>query len=79
MPTSPRNSSLFRLKPENAAARRGRPTSWARLLVGATVAVGAAFFTFGIRMRVLRRFGQTPTGLVEDALTVGAAQLVLKG
>ena len=48
-------------------------------LLGATAAVGAAFLTFGIRMRALRRFGQTPTGLVEDALTIGAAQLVLKG
>ncbi|MES2033362.1 MAG: DUF4126 domain-containing protein, partial [Pseudomonadota bacterium] len=25
----------------------------------------------------LRRFGQTPTGLVEDALTVGAAKAVV--
>jgi hypothetical protein len=26
----------------------------------------------------MRRFGQTSTGLVEDALTVGAAQLVTR-
>lgn len=27
----------------------------------------------------MRRFGQKSTGLVEDALTLGAAQLVMKG
>ncbi len=46
-------------------------------ILGATAAVGAAYLTFGLRMRALRRFGQTPTGVIEDALTIGAAQAVL--
>lgn len=48
-------------------------------LLGATAAVGAAYLTFAARRRAMRRFGQTRTGLVEDALTVGAAQLVVSG
>ncbi len=61
------------------AALAPRRRALAGALLGATAAVGAAYLTFDLRMRALRRFGQTPTGLVEDALTVGAAQLVLKG
>jgi uncharacterized membrane protein len=48
-------------------------------VLGAAGAVGAAYLTFGVRMWALRRFGQTQTGLVEDALTVTAAQLVTSG
>jgi uncharacterized membrane protein len=48
-------------------------------VLGAAAAVGAAYVTFGVRMWAMRRFGQTPTGLVEDALTVAAAQLVVAG
>lgn len=48
-------------------------------LLGAGASVAAAYVTFDIRMRALRRWGQTPTGLVEDALTVGAAQWVVRG
>ena len=61
------------------AALAPRRRALAGALLGATAAVGAAYLTFDLRMRALRLFGQTPTGLVEDALTVGAAQLVLKG
>lgn len=53
-----------------------------RMLLGgaiaASAAVAAAYVTFHFRMKALRRFGQTPSGLVEDALTVGAAQLVTR-
>ena len=45
--------------------------------LGAAAAVGAAYLTFDLRMRALRRFGQTPTGLVEDGLTVAAAEAVV--
>lgn len=48
-------------------------------LLGAGASVAAAYVTFDIRMRALRRWGQTPTGLVEDALTVGAAHEVVRG
>lgn len=45
-------------------------------LIGAGVAVGAAYLTFDLRMRALRRYGQTPTGAVEDAIAVAAAALI---
>lgn len=45
-------------------------------VVGATAAVASSYLTFALRMRALKRYGQTPTGLVEDALAVGMAQLV---
>lgn len=46
-------------------------------VLGAGAAVGAAYLTFDLRMRALRRFGQTPTGLVEDGLTVAAAEAIV--
>lgn len=46
-------------------------------LLGAAAAAGAAYLTFDARTRAMRRFGQTPTGLVEDALTVAAAQSIV--
>lgn len=46
--------------------------------IGAGAAVVAAYVTFHLRMRAMRRFGQTSTGVVEDALTVGAAQLATR-
>jgi uncharacterized membrane protein len=59
------------------AALAPRRRALAGAVLGAVGAVGAAYVTFGVRMWALRRFGQTPTGLVEDALTVAAAQLVV--
>jgi uncharacterized membrane protein len=47
-------------------------------VLGAGGAVAAAYLTFGARMAAMRRYGQKPTGLVEDALTLGATQLVMK-
>lgn len=46
--------------------------------LGAGAAVAAAYVTFHARMKAIKRFGQTPSGLVEDALTVGAARLVTR-
>lgn len=45
-------------------------------VIGAGAAVAAAYITFALRMRAMRRFGQTSTGVIEDALTLGAAQTV---
>ena len=56
------------------ASRRRRALG---ALLGAAAAAGATYLTFGARMRAMRRFGQTSTGLVEDALTLGAAQAVV--
>jgi uncharacterized membrane protein len=58
-----------------ALAPRGRALGGA--VLGAAAAVGAAYLTFGLRRLAIGRFGQTTTGLVEDALTVGAAELVM--
>jgi|SRR5215217_661727 len=48
-------------------------------VLGATGAIIAAYVTFDLRMRALRKYGQASTGLVEDAITVGAAQMVVAG
>ncbi|QCB55716.1 DUF4126 family protein [Sphingopyxis sp. PAMC25046] len=48
-------------------------------LLGVAGAVSAAFVTFDLRMRAIRRFGQKPTGLVEDALVLGATHFTMKG
>ncbi|RYE96474.1 MAG: hypothetical protein EOO78_21295 [Oxalobacteraceae bacterium] len=47
-------------------------------LLGATTAVVAAYLTFNVRMRAIERYGQTSTGVVEDAITVGAATLIMR-
>lgn len=47
-------------------------------MLGAGGAVAAAYLTFGLRMRAMRRFGQKSTGLVEDALTLAATQWVVR-
>lgn len=60
-----------------ALAPRSRALTGA--VLGATAAVAAAYVTFALRMRAMERFGQTQTGLVEDALTVGAAGWVMHG
>jgi uncharacterized membrane protein len=45
--------------------------------VGAAAAVAASYITFNLRMRALRRYGQTKSGLVEDVITVGSTLLVM--
>ena len=35
------------------------------------------YLGFGARMRALRRYGQTPSGLVEDAIAIGGALLIV--
>lgn len=47
-------------------------------VLGASAAVAAAFGAFALRRRSIERFGQTPTGLVEDALTLGLASAVVR-
>jgi uncharacterized membrane protein len=58
-----------------ALAPRGRALAGA--VLGGAAAVGAAYVTFALRERAMRRFGQTSTGVAEDALTVAAAQWVV--
>ncbi|WP_019302144.1 hypothetical protein [Xanthomonas oryzae] len=47
-------------------------------LLGATTAVAATYLTFNARMRAIERYGQTSTGVVEDAISVGAATLLMR-
>ncbi len=42
-------------------------------LLGATGAVAAAYVSFGLRKRAMSRFGQASTGLIEDAVALGAS------
>jgi uncharacterized membrane protein len=42
-------------------------------VLGATVAVGAAYVTFALRQRAMRNGGQASTGLIEDAVALSAA------
>jgi len=59
-----------------ALAPRGR---WgAGALVGASTAVISAHLTFAARMRAMQRYGQTPTGVIEDALALGIAWLAIR-
>jgi uncharacterized membrane protein len=57
------------------APRRQRATG---ALLGAAAAVGFAYLSFDARMRALARYGQTATGVVEDALAVGSAALIAR-
>ncbi len=61
------------------AALAPRRYRYAGAALGASAAVAAAYVTFNIRMKFLRRFGQTSTGVIEDALTVAVTQAVLLG
>jgi len=57
------------------APREQRPLA---AVLGAGAAVGAAYLTFNLRVRAMRRFGQKATGVVEDAITVGSATLIAR-
>lgn len=46
-------------------------------LLGAAAAVAAAYPTFHARVRAMRRYGQTVTGLVEDVLVIGLTTWVV--
>lgn len=46
-------------------------------LLGAGAAIASAFITLRLRKSAMSRYGQTRSGLVEDAFTVGSAALVV--
>ncbi len=58
-----------------ALAPRGREKEGA--LAAVVTAVPLAYLTLAGRKRAMARIGQTPSGLIEDALVVGAAVAVL--
>lgn len=47
--------------------------------LGAAGAVAGAYLSFGARKQAMRRFGQTSTGLVEDAITLAATRRLVGG
>lgn len=47
--------------------------------LGAAAAVVASFPTFQARIAAMRRYGQTSTGLIEDALVLSSAYAIVKG
>ena len=48
-------------------------------LLGAAAAIGSSYATFRMRKYALRRYGQTPTGVVEDGISAAGAALVVAG
>lgn len=46
-------------------------------LLGAGASVASSFLGFHARVTAMRRFGQTSTGFVEDALMLGAASAIV--
>lgn len=49
----------------------------AAALLGAAVATGFAYLSFNARMRAMRRYSQTATGLIEDSFMLGATALLM--
>lgn len=47
-------------------------------MLGAGVAVVAAHATFNLRIRAIDRYGQTATGIVEDAIAIAAALCIAR-
>ena len=60
-----------------AAALSPRRERRAAMALAAAASVASSFVTWKARMACMRRYGQTSTGLVEDALTLAAATLVV--
>jgi gas vesicle protein len=52
------------------APRRGRHIG---AVLGATAAVSSAYLSFELRKHAIRKHGQASTGLIEDAVALGAA------
>ncbi|MCW2763528.1 MAG: hypothetical protein JWR85_3729 [Marmoricola sp.] len=56
------------------------PTGQRRLgaAVAVTAAIASSYIGWSLRMRAMRRFGQTATGFVEDAIVLGGGALVTR-
>ena len=46
--------------------------------LAAAAAVGTSYLGFRLRVRAMRRFGQTSTGLVEDAIVLGSGLAIAR-
>ena len=60
------------------AALAPRRQRWRGAAVGGTSAVMAAYPGWRARIAAIPRFGQTPTGLIEDALVVAGAVAIVR-
>ena len=71
---------IGRLLTAGVAGAALAPRRRARLggAMAALVATASAYATFALRRRAMSRFGQTRTGLVEDALALGLSLLALR-
>jgi uncharacterized membrane protein len=47
-------------------------------LLAAATAIAASYVGFSLRMRALRRYGQTKSGFVEDALVLGSGLAITR-
>jgi uncharacterized membrane protein len=59
------------------AALAPRKQRWTGAAVAVAAASVSAYVTWTARMRSMERFGQTPTGFIEDALIAGGSALVV--
>jgi uncharacterized membrane protein len=48
-------------------------------MLGVAGAIGGAYLSFHVRMWALRRYGQVPTGLIEDAAMLAATRWIVSG
>ena len=60
------------------AAVAPRRKAWLGAVLGASSAVASAYVTFDLRRRAISRLGQTPSGLLEDGLTLTLCELALR-
>jgi uncharacterized membrane protein len=60
------------------AALAPRRQRWLAALAGGTVAVVASYPGWRLRMASIRRYGQTPTGFVEDAAVIAGAAAIVR-
>lgn len=60
-----------------AALASGRQR-WLGAAVGGTTAVVASYPGWSARMATMPRYGQTPTGLIEDAIVVAGAAAIIR-
>ncbi len=60
------------------AALAPRRQRWLAALAGGTVAVVASYPGWRLRMASMRRYGQTPTGFVEDAAVIAGAAAIVR-
>jgi uncharacterized membrane protein len=51
---------------------------WLGAAIGGTTAVVASYFGWRARMAALRRYGQTPTGFIEDSMVLASAAAIVR-